>query len=223
MTQVLIVVESVGSAETTAMVSALEGAINVGSGGLETTDVKVISASDLSINAGIVGAHLLCPLTLSVPETLVFPEQALYATCRDVAGLRKQLEAWQYITGAGTFWLPIVLTAKGVLYGEVIGSDEGAGLVNTASALGYTQPVHLSDHQRQPLYALGQRLLRSLNASPAVYLMQFGWHDGAVCFDRLFPFPAAPAIASLNVQTPDLFACHWACLTGKPLLDLIID
>jgi hypothetical protein len=220
---VLIVVESVGSAETTTMVSALERAISVGSGaGLETTDVKVISASDLSLNAGIVGAHLLCPLTLSVPETLVFPAQTLYATCRDVAGLRKRLEVWQYITGDGTFWLPIVLTAKGALYGEVIGSKQGADLVNTASTSGYTQPIHLSDHQRQPLYALGQRLLRSLNASPAVYLMQFGWQDGAVCFDRLFPFPAAPAIASLKVQTPDLFACHWACLTGEPLLDLII-
>ncbi len=223
MTQVLIVVESVDSAETTTMVSALERAISVGFGaGSETTDVKVISASHLSINAEIVGAQLLCPLTLSVPEALMFPAQALYATCRDVAGLRRQLEAWQYITGDGTFWLPIVLTAKGALYGEVIGSDQGAALVNTASTLGYTQPVHLSDHQRQPLYALGQRLLRSLNASPAVYLMQFGWQDGAVCFDRLFPFPAAPAIASLNVQTPDLFACHWACLTGQPLLDLII-
>lgn len=216
MTQVLIVVESVGSAETTTIVSALERAMSIGSGaGLETTDVKVISASDLSVNAGMVSAHFLCPLTLSVPETLVFPAQTLYATCRDVAGLRKQLEAWQYTTGNGTFWLPIVLTAKGALYGEVIGSD-------TASASGYTQPVHLSDHQRQPLYALGQRLLRSLNASPAVYLMQFGWQDSAVCFDRLYPFPAAPAIASLKVQTPDLFACHWACLTGQPLLDLTI-
>ncbi|MBD2038168.1 hypothetical protein H6F76_24755 [Leptolyngbya sp. FACHB-321] len=223
MTQVLIVVESVGSAETTTIVSALERAISVGSStSLETTDVKVISASDLSVDAGIVGVHLLCPLTLSVPEKLVFPAQTLYAACRDVAGLRKQLEAWQYITGDGTFWLPIVLTAKGALYGEVIGSAQGADLVNAASASGYIQPVHLSDYQRQPLYALGQRLLRSLNALPAVYLMQFGWQDGAVCFDRLFPFPAAPAIASLKVQTPDLFACHWACLTGQPLLDLTI-
>lgn len=223
MTQVLIVVESVGSAETTTMVSALERAMSVGSGaGSKTTDVKVISASNLSIDAGIVDAHFLCPLTLSIPETLVFPAQALYVICRDVVGLRKRLEAWQYMTGDGTFWLPIVLTAKGALYGEVIGSAKGTGLVNEALASGYTQPVHLSDHQRQPLYALGQRLLRSLNASPAVYLMQFGWQDGAVCFDRLFPFPAAPAIASLNVQTPDLFACHWACLTGQPLLDLII-
>ncbi|XHX76810.1 MAG: hypothetical protein RBJ76_20580 [Stenomitos frigidus ULC029] len=210
------------------MVSALERAISGGSGaGLETTDVKVISAPDLSVNVGIVGAHLLCPLTLSVPETLVFPAQALYAACRDVTGLRKQLEAWQYTTGAGNFWLPIVLTAKGALYGEVIGNKEtdlgkGAAPAETALAPDYMQPVHLSDHERQPLYALGQRLLRSLNALPAVYLMQFGWQDGAVCFDRLFPFPAAPAIASLKVQTPDLFACHWACLTNQPLLDLTI-
>lgn len=214
MTQVFIVVD-VLSAETALMVSALKHAIST-EPAVEPLDVKVVLAAVLSADAGT--GDRLCPLTLDLPETLSFSAQALYATCRDVTGLRKQLETWQYVTGAGDFWLPIVLTAKGALYGEVIGLNQGV-----ASATAYTQPVHLSDRQRQPLYALGQRLLRSLHAPPAVYLMQFGWQDGAVCFDRLFPFPAAPAIASLSVQTPNLFACHWACLMGKPLLDLTIS
>jgi len=204
------------------MVAALKNAINAEHGSaLEMTDVQVVSTADLTVDQGI-GDRLLCPLTLDLPETLTFPAQALFSACRDVAGLRRQLEAWQYSTGEGDFWLPIVLTAKGALYGEVIGAEKNAVVESTARASSYTQPVHLSDRQRQPLYALGQRLLRSLNAPPAVYLMQFGWQDGAVCFDRLLPFPAAPAIASLTVQTPDLFACHWACLTNQPILDLVI-
>lgn len=218
MTQVLIIVETV-SAETTQMVSALKRTINTDrASDLKAIDVKVISASDTAVEAEMLGDRILCPLTLDLPSALPFQAQALYAKCRDVAGLRKQLEGWHCVTGAGDFWLPIVLTSRGALYGEVIGTQKP-----TESAPHYTQPIHLADSQRQTLYALGQRLLRSLNASPAVYLMQFGWQDDAVCFDRLFPFPAAPAIASLTIQTPDLFACHWACLIGKPLLDLIID
>lgn len=221
MTHVLIVVDAF-SAEAAQRAAALKNAISIAYGSaLKTTDIEVVSAADLSADDRMAGDRILCPLTLDLPETLLFPARALYATCHDVFGLRKQLEAWHYVTGAGAFWLPIALTAKGALYSEVIGIKNAAPAF-TASAPFYTQPVHLSDRQRQPLYALGQRLLRSLNAPPAVYLIQFGWQDGAVCFDRLFPFPAAPAIASLNVQTPDLFACHWSCLTGKPLLDLTI-
>lgn len=218
MTQVLIIVETV-SAETTQMVSALKRTISIDhSSELGAIGIKVVSASDSTVDAEMFGDRILCPLTLDLPSALPFPAQALYAKCRDVSGLRKQLESWHCATGAGDFWLPIVLTARGALYGEVIGTQKSA-----ESAPHYMQPIHLADSQRQPLYALSQRLLRLLNASPAVYLMQFGWQNDAVCFDRLFPFPAAPAIASLTVQTPDLFACHWACLTGKPLLDLIID
>jgi hypothetical protein len=45
---------------------------------------------------------------------------------------------------------------------------------------------------------------------------------GDVVFDRLLPFPGEPALASLGVQQPDLFAAHWQCLRGQPLLDLQI-
>ena len=46
--------------------------------------------------------------------------------------------------------------------------------------------------------------------------------DKEILFDRLWPFPAAPAIASLSRQQPDLFACHWRCLTGQPITDVVI-
>jgi hypothetical protein len=86
----------------------------------------------------------------------------------------------------------------------------------------YAQPLHLPDRYRQPLYQLGQRLLGLVSASPAVYLLQFGFQGEEIVFDRLFPFPAAPAIASLGIQTPDLFECHWRCLTQQPIRDLRI-
>jgi hypothetical protein len=47
--------------------------------------------------------------------------------------------------------------------------------------------------------------------------------DNQIIFDRLWPFPASPAIASVKCQKPDLFACHWFCLTGKPIIELRID
>ena len=223
MSDILIVIDSLPSATTTQMVSALKEFI-FGDREPATTaiDVSVITSSELTADHETVGDRLLCPLTLSLPETMSFAAQALYTTCRDTDALRHQLETWHYATGAGDFWLPIVLTAKGPLYAEVIGVKAHTAFTAQSPEPCYEQPIHLSDVRRQPLYALAQRLLRSLAAPPAVYLMQFGWQDDAPCFDRLFPFPAAPAIASLNVQTPDLFACHWSCLTGKPLLDLAI-
>lgn len=226
---VLIVVESDPNEVTTQMVSALKAAM-LAKHQVESAliHVDVISSADLaadvlSVDDRAVDDRLLCPLTLHLPPTLSFPAQAIYSACRNVESLRQQLAAWQYAIGTGAFWLPIVLTAKGPLYAEVIGLAPDAAPTVERVKPRYRQPVHLNDAQRQPLYALGQRLLRSLAAPPAVYLMQFGWQGDTLCFDRLLPFPAAPAIASLNVQTPDLFACHWACFSGQPLVDLVID
>jgi hypothetical protein len=162
---------------------------------------------------------LFLPLTLNLPSDLDWAEHFFYATCRDVAGLRQQVAPWGYPTGDGTLALPIVLTAKGPLYAEVIGpSPDPASL--------FVQPVHLSDTVRQPLYALGQRLLRSLIAPPAVYLLQFSIQENIseqrICFDRLLPFPDERAIARLDTQTPDLFMCHWLCKTHQPIRDLLI-
>lgn len=223
MLDVLIVVEPVSSEVTAQMVSAFKAAIlaeQVPEG--ELTRVAIVSSTDLSAGDWKLNKALLCPFTLHLPATIAFPAQAIYCACRNVEGLRQQLTEWQYATGPGEFWLPIVLTAKGPLYAEVIGvkADTLSSAKGTRQA--YTQPIHLTDTQRQPLYALGQRLLRSLNAPPAVYLMQFGWQADALCFDRLLPFPDAPALASLNVQTPNLYACHWLCLSGQPVVDLAI-
>ena len=157
---------------------------------------------------------IVCPLTFQLPPSLEFPQQKVYRDCKDVMGLRQRVEgALRVPTGSGKLWLPIVLTAKGALYGEVIRSVD---------ALSYCQPFHFGDRDRQPLYELGQRLLKLVSAPPSTYLMQFGFAGDRVCFDRLFPFPAAPAAASLNVQLPDLFTCHWHCLTDTPILDLTI-
>ncbi len=157
---------------------------------------------------------LLCPLTLDLPDSLEFPQKETYQVCRDVVGLRQRVEKeLQTSTGVGKFWLPIVLTSKGALYAEAITSVE---------PLRYLQPLHLPDRYRQPLYELGQRLLKLVAASPSTYLMQFGFDQETVVFDRLFPFPAAPAIASLATQSPNLFVCHWRCLSNTPILDLTI-
>jgi hypothetical protein len=168
----------------------------------------------------------LCPLTLNLPDTFTRSGQTIYQQCRDIATLRQLVDQqFACATGYGCYWLPIVLTKKGPLYGEVITVAEHQALgvpENALAQFSYYQPLHLSDVWRQPLYELGYRLLRSLSAPTATYLLQFGFQGQTICFDRLWPFPAAPAIASLGVQTPDLFTCHWRCLTGQPILDLVV-
>lgn len=236
MSKVLIVVET-SEQETfdspimIRMVSALKQAIAT------STDVPVtvqaIAANTLQSKSNLElestwtqdwGAKdvLVCPLTLNIPPNLPFRNEAIYKACRDVSGLRQQVA--QQIgceTGDGNFWLPLVLTAKGPLYGEAIGLAEEMP-ENLSSNSNYYQPFHLSDALRQQIYQIGHRLLQLLSAPPAAYLMQFGFKEGSICFDRLWPFPAAPAIASLGVQEPNLFACHWYCLTNIPILDLTI-
>lgn len=165
---------------------------------------------------------LLCPLTLDLPNQLKFAAQEIYQTCQDRTRLRQQVAQWGYTIGNGHLWLPIVHTAKGPLYAEVIGQTNSVSPQGSATKTSYCQPIHLSDEWRQPLYELGFRLLKTLNAPPAVYLMQFRITDQTLYFDRLLPFPDLPAIASLGSQTPNLFLCHWRCLIGKPIYDLTI-
>ncbi len=231
--KVLIVVEaSEDSPSVIRMISALKQAIAT-SADVPVT-VQAIAANTLQSNNNLeldststqdwaAKDVLVCPLTLNIPSNLPFRDEAIYKACRDVSGLRQQV-AHQIgcKTGNGNFWLPLVLTAKGPLYGEVIGLAEEMP-ENLSSNLNYYQPFHLSDAKRQQIYQIGHRLLQLLSAPPAAYLMQFGFQfEGSICFDRLLPFPAAPAIASLGVQEPNLFACHWYCLTNQPILDLTI-
>lgn len=156
------------------------------------------------------------PLGIS-RELKQLSRETVHQACDDISGLREwAAENLQVAIGDFDLWLPVVLTVKGSLYGEVIGRD-------ASSPQGYLQPIDLSDRQRQPLYRLGFDLLLHLQAPPAVYLIQFGLlASEAIGFDRILPFPAAPAVASLGVQEPDLFVCHWYCLTGKPIRDLLI-
>ncbi|MGH8001344.1 MAG: hypothetical protein ACREPR_18455 [Brasilonema sp.] len=171
---------------------------------------------------------IYCPLTLCLPDNLVLPFDGIIKACRDVSGLRQQLaQHIQVAVGDGCYWLPVVLTAKGPLYGEVITLAEEFNNKKLPDNLllcnlTYYQPLHLSDALRQKVYNMAHNLLQFLSVPPATYLVQFGLERGEICFDRLWPFPTAPALASIGVQRPDLFTCHWYCLTAKPILDLTI-
>ncbi len=184
------------------------------------TEVDICAVSELNAGAIAPGEAIFCPLTLDVPENLVFPAQEVFRFCSNVSAARERVsQELLFPVGGGNFWLPVVLTAKGPLYAEAIGGEPD----KQSGELSYSQPVHLSDVWRQQLYELAYRLLNLLNAPPATYLMQFGFVGERICFDRLWPFPAAPAIASVGVQLPDLFVCHWYCLTNTPIYDIQIS
>lgn len=160
-----------------------------------------------------------CPLTIQLPYWLEFPLQKIFMDCREIIARRQWVEdhlaypTCQGETGLGDLWLPIIWTAKKPLYAEVIGE----GVMPNA----YQQPVKLEQKTCKSLHSLADQLLTALSAPPSVYLLQFRLSvEKQVIFDRLWPFPAAPAIASLQSQQLDLFACYWRCLTNQPLLDL---
>lgn len=205
---------------TEKMVNALKTAIKSHSS--SPFLVEVIGASGLWAKRQENQEHriIYCPLTIQLPPWLDFPGQKIFQACQDVKSRRswveKQLGYSVSIgdTGLGDLWLPIILTQKGPLYGEVI--EEGA-MPNS-----YYQPVDLTDDLRQNLYHLAYQLLDNLQATPSVYLLQFSLRNKEIIFDRLWPFPAAPALASLKTQTPDLFTCYWQCLTNQSILDLTI-
>ncbi|HEY9837453.1 MAG TPA: hypothetical protein V6D27_11205, partial [Vampirovibrionales bacterium] len=148
-------------------------------------EVKVFSFSHLKPFSLSDSEVLVCPLSLNIPNSVIGELQPLYRTCQDVEGLRTVVaERWQVATGTGNLWLPVVLTTKGPIYGEAIGlADEKQP--GCEKVVQYIQPVHLPDRWRQPLYALGRRLLQWLEAPPATYLIQFGWSDQGLWFDRL--------------------------------------
>ena len=164
---------------------------------------------------------LVCPLTIDLPDNLPFVQHQIFNACRQIDARRQWvLDNTSHKVCAHNFlgdhWLPIIYTAKGPLYSEVIGE----GVMPNS----YHQPVDMDDKQRQALYNLGFQLLKSIEAQPSVYLMQFGYSASKeILFDRLWPFPAAPAIASLTQQQPDLFDCHWRCLTHQPITDVVIS
>lgn len=179
--------------------------------------VEVITSNDLAPTCFPKSEIIWCPLTLDVPDTLQFWGQYIFQACRNLPKLRQQVQQFGYKTGdtqgIKSLYLPIVLTAKGPLYGEVIGQKETND---------YQQPIDLPDNQRQPLYHLAYQLLKALSAPPSVYLLQFRYERKEIIANCLLPFPYLPALASIGVQEPNLFTCHWHCLTNQPIIDLTI-
>lgn len=204
---------------TERMLSALKKAIIANS---PDTLIEVIAVASLWSETAqkqtSTAGRIYCPLTIQLPKWLVFPSQKIYQSCQDILGRRTWVEEHlkcksnPNLNWLGDLWLPVVWTADGPLYGEVIGE----GVMPNA----YEQPVELADHLRQALYSLASQCLEALEAPPSVYLLQFSVIEQEIVFDRLWPFPAAPAIASLGVQSPDLFSCHWQCLTDQAIAEI---
>ena len=181
-------------------------------------DIEIISAATLwSKNAKVDKKNqnedaIYCPLTIQLPEYYDFPQRKIYSACKDINARRRWVEktlGFKTSVGdswLGHLWLPIVLTADELVFAEVIG--EGS-MPNS-----YEHPVAIPKRQQKSLHSLAQQLLNSLEAPPATYLLQFSIYNGEIVFDRLWPFPAAPALITLKTQQPDLFTCHWHCLTG---------
>lgn len=160
---------------------------------------------------------ICCPLTIQLPYEFNFPGRNVWRSCQDIKGRRRWVEEkLNYKTSVndtplGDLWLPIIVTKEGLLYEEIIG--EGA-MPNS-----YQQPVNLPDRIRHSLYNLAEKVLKSINKTPGVYLLQFCLRKSEIIFDRLWPFPAAPALASIQMQQPNLYTYHWHCLSGKKFLN----
>jgi hypothetical protein len=111
----------------------------------------------------------------------------------------------------GDRWLPVIVYPDGLRFGEVIGERE----VPNA----YQQPIEVNKQHRKPLMTLARKLIENLKAPPSVYLLQFSVLEGEIIFDRLWPFPAAPAIASLSNPEPNLYALYWQCIRKQQLIE----
>ena len=187
------------------------GVAMLGSIGTVVSSVQFTTVTELPAVADPLAIY--CPLTLDLPPTFEFWGQSIGRSCQDIDQLRhlSATTTGVKVGNGGNLWLPVIWTARGPIYGEAI------GLIEPDT---YQQPIHLDDIDRQPLYQFGYQLLTQLVAPPATYLIQFSKTDSEIVFDRLFPFPAIPALASIGVQHPDLFECHWRCITQQSIVDL---
>jgi hypothetical protein len=173
-------------------------------------DVSKVNSSD----------SIYCPLTIQLPHWLDFPAKSVYQSCRDITARRLWVEqklGYKVSVGdswLGNLWFPVVFTPKKTLFGQVIGE----GIMPNV----YEQPIPLGDNARKSLQELAKQLLASISATPSVYLLQFRLLEEEIVFDRLWPFPAAPALTSLTVQQPDLYTCYWKCLTQQGISELVV-
>jgi hypothetical protein len=143
---------------------------------------------------------IYCPLTLAVPPTFEFWGRSIFRSCQQIERLRNLAATTTdvQVGDGGNLWLPVIWTAQAPIYGEVIGEIEAG-------------------QDLQPLYRFGAQLLTELSAPPATYLVQFSQERAGIIFDRLYPFPAIPAIGRIGQQL-DLFDCHWRCITHQSIV-----
>lgn len=206
---------TLASPTTNTMVAGLQRAINSDSAHIR---VEVLPSASLWSKALTLRESeqnlIYCPLTIEIPPQLSFPGQKIYQSCKDIYGRRKWVEenlgfktsignAW-----LGDLWLPVVLTDHETLYQPIIGE----GFMPNS----YEQPINLNHKVYKSLHYLADQFLESFDAPPSVYLLQFSLIDNEIVFDRFWPFPAAPAIASLKQHAPDLFTQYWNCLSEQP-------
>jgi hypothetical protein len=201
---------------TERMVNALKNAIP------SSHAVEVIGTASLWSGAETPKAArkntIYCPLTIQLPCWLDFPAKSVFHACRNI----EERRAWvadslhyKICRGESSFgdlWLPIAVTDRGIRYGDIIGE----GMIPNS----YTQPQPIGEKNFRSLTTLAERLLEDLNAPPSVYLLQFRSLDREIIFDRLWPFPAAPAIASLHTKQSNLYTSYWQCLQGSARLNL---
>lgn len=182
-------------------------------------EIKIVGGADIwskSLQMSDSNQDIVyCPLTIKLPDWFNFPGQQIYYACRDVEKRRKWVQQnFGYSTSKdnlylGDLWLPVIFTEEKLMYNDIIGE----GILPNY----YQQPSDLPSEIYPYLYTLAKELLISIQAIPSVYLLQFRMLDHNIIFDRLWPFPATPAIASINGQQPDLFAYHWRCLNNQSI------
>ena len=208
---------------TQKMVEALQRSIVEESPQIE---IEIVSAATLwsknrtTLKKDRNAETIYCPLTIQLPDYFDFPQRKIYSACKDINSRRRWVEknlGFKTSVGdswLGHLWLPIIMTNK-PLFCEVIG--EGP-MPNS-----YEHPVSIPKRQKKSLHELAAQLLNSLSAPPATYLLQFSLYNGEIVFDRLWPFPAAPALITLKTQQPDLFTCHWRCMTDRKIPKISIS
>lgn len=183
-------------------------------------NIKIIGGADLWSKSESIFEQdpdtIYCPLTIKLPDWFNFPAQQIYCACRDLEKRRKwvQQHFGYKVTKdnlwLGDLWLPMIFTGEKTIYRDIISE----GVIPNF----YHQPYFLPEHFYPSLHSLGDELLKSIHAIPSVYLLQFRILEQDLIFDRLWPFPATPAIASIGKNNPDLFACHWYCLKSSSCL-----
>ncbi len=166
------------------------------------TAVQFVTVADLPAIADL--HTLYFPLTLNIPPSFQFWGQSIWQTCREIDRLRHLAATTTGVTvGDGArLWLPIIWTVTDPIYGEAIELSED----------GNYRTISIVDRDLCSLEQFSSKLLIEISAPPAVYLIQLKLAATGIVFDRLFPFPAPPALASMG-REPDLFECYWRCIS----------